>query len=196
MNCLADYLTRQLINSKIIEEEQKEEYLYGFEKILGKVLNYTTMIIISIYYDVLVSGIIFMVVFFSLRERTGGYHMKTAFRCYLGTVGSFLLVIRVAVPVIIGKILVYSGIMITSIIVIFLFAPINHPNLMLSELEKEMCQRASRWLIILVAGCIGIGYVLQIKEIWITYAVMGAGLDAVMLLVAKIIGQEVKKDEV
>lgn len=196
MERLAEYLTRQLINSRIIEEEQEEEYIYGFERLLGKILNYTTLIIIAIYYDVLIPTVIFMVVFFSLRERTGGYHMKTPLRCYLGTVGSFLLIIGVAVPVIVGEVLVYHVIMITSMIVIFLFAPVNHPNLLLDEQEMERCQRSSRWLIILIAGCIGIGYVLQIKEIWITYAVMGAGLDAVLILVAKIMGQEVKKDEV
>lgn len=193
MNHLANYLTRCLIDNNVVEKELEEEYIYGFQKLFGKLLNYTTLIILSIYYDVFVPGIIFMIVFFSLRERTGGYHMKTAFQCYLGTVGSYLLMIRIAVPVIMGKVFFYSVITVISILIIFLFAPVNHPNLLLNKQEMEVCRQSSRWLAILVSGCIWIAYALQPKEICIAYAVMGAGMDAVMILMAKIAGQEVKR---
>lgn len=195
MTSFANYLTKCLIANDIVEKEQEEEYIYGFQKLLGKILNYTTLVLLSLYNEVLVPGIIFMIVFFSLRERTGGYHAKTPLRCYLGTVGSYFLMIRIAAPAIMGKDFIYIIIVVISILVIFIFAPVNHPNLLLDEQEIEVCRRSSRWLVILVAGGIWIACVLQAKEICVAYAVVGLGLDAVMILMAKIAGQEVKEHE-
>ena len=87
MTSFANYLTKCLIANDIVEKEQEEEYIYGFQKLLGKILNYTTLVLLSLYNEVLVPGIIFMIVFFSLRERTGGYHAKTPLRCYLEQLG-------------------------------------------------------------------------------------------------------------
>lgn len=60
MNSLANYLTKCLITNDLVEKEQEEEYIYGFEKLLGKVLNYTALVILSIYCKVFVPGIFFM----------------------------------------------------------------------------------------------------------------------------------------
>ena len=165
MHRLASYLTSCLIVNNIVGQEQKEEYVYGFEKLLGKLLNYTTLVMISLYFDVFIPGIIFMIVFFSLRERTGGYHMKTPFRCYLATAGSYFLMIQIGAPMIIGKVSIYLIIIVISILVIFLFAPVNHPNLQLDEQEIEVCGQAARWLVVLAAGCIWIGYTLQVEGV-------------------------------
>lgn len=195
MNTLANYLTRCLIANDIVEKEQEEEYVYGFQKLLGKVLNYTTLLLLSIHNKVLVPGMILMFVFFSLRERTGGYHAKTPLRCYLGTVVSYFLMIRILIPAIMGKHFTYTTIVVISILVVFIFAPVNHPNLLLDRQEIEVCRQSSRWLVLMVAGGIWIACVLQAKEICVAYAVVGLGLDAVLILMAKIAGQEVKDYE-
>lgn len=195
MNTLANYLTRCLIANDIVEKEQEEEYVYGFQKLLGKVLNYTTLLLLSIHNKVLVPGMILMFVFFSLRERTGGYHAKTPLRCYLGTVASYFLLIRILIPAIMGKHFTYATIVVISILVVFIFAPVNHPNLLLDRQEIEVCRQSSRWLVLMVAGGIWIACVLQAKEICVAYAVVGLGLDAVLILMAKIAGQEVKDYE-
>ena len=103
--------------------------------------------------------------------------------------------IRIAAPAIMGKDFIYIIIVVISILVIFIFAPVNHPNLLLDEQEIEVCRQSSRWLVILVTGGIWIACVLQAKEICVAYAVVGLGLDAVMILMAKIAGQEVKEHE-
>lgn len=195
MNTLANYLTRCLIANDIVEREQEEEYVYGFQKLLGKILNYTTLLLLSIHNKVLVPGMILMFVFFSLRERTGGYHAKTPLRCYLGTVVSYFLMIRILIPAIMGKHFTYTTIVVISILVVFIFAPVNHPNLLLDRQEIEVCRQSSRWLVLMVAGGIWIACVLQAKEICVAYAVVGLGLDAVLILMAKIAGQEVKDYE-
>ena len=194
MNTLSNYLTRCLISNNIVEKEQEEEYVYGFQIIFGKLLSYTTLILLSLYYEVLIPGLIFMGVFFSLRGRTGGYHARTSLRCYFATVVTYLVVVQVGAPVLEGREYVSIIISMVSVIIVFVFAPINHPNLMLDGQEIQVCRQSSRWLVSMVAGCIWIAYALPIRRICIVYAVMGLGLDALSILIAKITGQEVKEE--
>ena len=103
MYALAEYLTRCLISNSIVGKEQEEEYVYGFQILIGKLLSYITLILLSLYYGVLVPGLIFMGVFFSLRGRTGGYHAKTSLRCYLVTVASYLLVVQIGASALVER---------------------------------------------------------------------------------------------
>ena len=194
MNTLSNYLTRCLISNNIVEKEEEEEYVYGFQIIFGKLLSYTTLIFLSLYYEVLIPGLIFMGVFFSMRGRTGGYHARTSLRCYFATVVTYLVVVQVGAPVLVGREHVSIIISMVSVVIVFVFAPINHPNLMLDGQEIQVCRQSSRWLVSMVAGCIWIAYALPIRRICIVYAVMGLGLDALSILIAKITGQEVKEE--
>lgn len=195
MNSLAVYLTRFLIENSIVEEEMEEEYIYGFQRLVGKVINYTTLVGLALYSKALIPGIIFMVVFFSLRGRTGGYHAKTSVQCYLGTVIIYLVMSQVVVPTILGKVYVYIVVTVISGVTILLFAPVNHPKLLLDVQEVKMCKKSSRWLFLLISGCIWTAYALHAKQICLAYAVMGLGLDAALILIAKMVGQEVKEAE-
>lgn len=195
MNTLAEYLTKSLIKNNIVGEEQREEYIYGFQLLLGKTLNYTTLLLVSLYFKVLVPGIVFMMVFLPLRGRTGGYHAKTSMWCYAATVVSYLVMIQVVAPVIQRRGYLYILIVVISVIVVFIFAPVNHPNLQLDRQEIQTCRQSSRWLVILITGCIWIAYAMQVKPICTTYAVMGLGMDAVLILMAKMTKQEVKESE-
>lgn len=194
MYALAEYLTRCLISNSIVGKEQEEEYVYGFQILLGKLLSYITLILLSLYYGVLVPGLIFMGVFFSLRGRTGGYHAKTSLRCYLVTVVSYLLVVQIGASALVEREYISIIISIVSVITVFVFAPVNHPNLMLDGQEIQVCRQSSRWLVSMVTGCIWIAYALPIRRICIAYAVMGLGLDALTIFMAKIAGQEVKEE--
>lgn len=195
MNYLAVYVTKCLISNNIVGKEQEEEYVYGFQKLLGKVLNYTTLILLSLWQKVLIPGLFFMVVFFSLRGRTGGYHARTPLRCYLTTVAAYLLLVWFGAPAIAEREYFSFIITVVSLVVVFAFAPLNHPNLMLDKQEIQICRQSSRWLAVIITGCIWTAYALPVARICIAYAVMGLGLDALTVLIAKIVGQEVKEDE-
>ena len=119
MNTLSNYLTRCLISNNIVEKEQEEEYVYGFQIIFGKLLSYTTLILLSLYYEVLIPGLIFMGVFFSLRGRTGGYHARTSLRCYFATVVTYLVVVQVGAPVLEGR--EYVSIIISMVFVGYVY---------------------------------------------------------------------------
>lgn len=195
MESLANYLTRCLMKNSIVEQEREEEYVYGFQLLIGKAINYTTLLILALIHSALIPGIIFMIVFFSMRGRTGGYHAKTPIRCYLGTIICYLLISQVVAPIIQGKMYAYIIIIIFSGITILIFTPINHPNLMLDSREIAICRKSSKHLYILLTGGIWIANMLHINQVYITYAIIGLGLDAILINIAKITGQEVKENE-
>lgn len=47
MHYMAVNLTDFLIKNKIVNSEIKEEYIYGFEVLFGKIVNYGTLILLA-----------------------------------------------------------------------------------------------------------------------------------------------------
>lgn len=195
MNHLADYLTNYLLRHDIIKEESVEEYIYGFQMIIGKLFNCGTLLIMSACNRNLIPTMLFMLVLFGLRSRTGGYHAKTPTRCYVTTVICYMLIVNVIAPIVDSNRVFPIAILTFSSIVIFTFAPINHPNLELDEIEMKACRRSFRCIVLLLVGCMGIAYILSVKSIYITYSALGLGLDAVSICIAKLVKQEVMLDE-
>ena len=185
--CLTDYL----ILNGLIEGEKSEEYIYGFEVIFGKILNYGTLLVLACINHNLIPTMFFMASFFSLRSRTGGYHAKKPLNCYLGTFIIYIFVTKAAAPLIMSSHYFLYGVVVISGILIFAFSPVNHPNLDLDEEEIRQCRNSSRWLTILISICVLFFVWLDMSPVFLSYIVAGMGMDAGLLLLAKIIKQEV-----
>lgn len=74
---IADFLLCQ----KIINKKEKEIYIYGIQLFLASIVNLLICITISLLLDELANGILFFVLFSSLRRFTGGFHCKTFIMC-------------------------------------------------------------------------------------------------------------------
>jgi accessory gene regulator B len=72
-----------LLKNGFIEEKNIPIYVYGFTLLINNVLISMTMIFIGILLNHFVVSLIFMTMFTSLRNFTGGYHAKTYLQCYL-----------------------------------------------------------------------------------------------------------------
>lgn len=195
MHNIAVYLTDCLIQNEIAPDSRREEYVYGLEVMIGKIINYSTLLLIAIISGTLVPSIFFMITFFSLRGRTGGFHARTPLQCYIGTIIIYLLIIYVIAPLVEGKTWVYAGILVFSWLIIWMFAPVNHPDLDLDNQEIEECRKSARWLLLLITLCMAGAVALNVKAVCIAYWVVGIGMDTILVCIAKILRQEVRKDE-
>lgn len=188
--CLTDYL----IVNRIIADDVREDHIYGFEVLLGKIINYTTLLFLAYINGNFVQTLLFMMTFFPLRARTGGYHCKKAFTCYLGTFVIYMVVTNVVTKLFIE----HTGIMILTIflsaVIIYFLAPINHPNLGLDKEEIKQCKSSARWLMWLIGICVLVLWWLNIIPDKIVYIVAEVGVDAGLLITAKILRQEVKEE--
>lgn len=195
MNQLACKCVDYLIVNEIIPSDMREVYVYAFEVLFGKILNYGTLLILAYINHNIIPTLLFMMIFLSLRGRTGGYHASHPISCYLGTFIIYYSVSWVIAPFLHENIHILLWVFGISIIVIFLYAPINHPNLGLNKKEIQVCKSSSRWLSVLILVCVIISVWLEINSIYISYAAAGIGMDAGLLILAKILKQEVQKDE-
>lgn len=191
MNGLAQRFVDYLIENHITSPEMRQEHIYGFEVLFGKILNYGTLLLLSIIDHNIIGTLFFMISFFTLRGRTGGYHAPRASVCYLGSILIYICVSRVMAPFLSGNTYALLGIMGISVVIIFLTAPVNHPNLCLDEKEIQLCKSSSRRLAIVISLSVCLFVWLEAVPIYTAYVVAGMGMDAGLLIFAKIIKQEV-----
>lgn len=193
MHTLARRFTNYLIGNDYINPDEQEEYIYGIEVILGKIINYFTLLLLAIINRKIIEMLVFMIVFFSLRKGTGGFHAKKARNCYIGTIIIYFMIIEFVVPVLVCDWILMEVVTLSAVIIIFLFAPVNHPNLNLDEKEIEACRIYSRYLSVVIGMVILISIMFKLILAYVPYIVAGIGTDAGLLIMAKLKKQEVER---
>ena len=89
-------ICQKLIDRGIIKEDLKRVYTYGIELLLSFIISVSLILVIGSLMNKLIETLIFLFLFISIRQMTGGYHAKSYFRCQIVTVGTFLLVLLAA----------------------------------------------------------------------------------------------------
>lgn len=183
MHKIAKRIAYCLVDNDIIIEEQKEEYAYGIEVFGLKVINYGTILIVAIILKILLPTLLFLVSYVGLRGRTGGYHSKSAIRCYFGTVTIYMGVVLGAEKVFINHFLMLFILSIISVACILIFAPVNNKRLHLSVNEWNICRKKSCVYAVSALISVGMFRVIGINLVYISYFLLGIILDASLLLV-------------
>lgn len=133
-------ITSFLLKENIIVEDNKEIYQFGTERIIKNLIVICVIGLIATIFDLWIETIFNLLGFIVLRKYAGGYHSETLLRCNILTFliyGSNMILINYFI----GKLsyLHFTIICIISISLIFLFAPVDHKNLVLST---EMIRNA------------------------------------------------------
>ncbi len=133
-----------------------EVYRYGVEITISTLLNVFWIIAASIVVSDLLSGVIFLAVFISLRSFVVGYHAKTYFMCNALFLLTYLSVyyINSVVPAFIEKELfsrILTILILLGIIPIIAFAPVQHKNKPLSEKQLRICRIIGITMFILIS---------------------------------------------
>lgn len=186
MQKIAEKITECLIKNNVVLEERRSEYEYGFEVIGLKFINYGTIILLALAFQLMIPTLFFLLCFVMLRGRTGGYHAESALSCYIGTVILYVVVSRFIIPIIGINYMIWALMMIASSIIIVLFSPLNNEKISLSKIEFSECKKSVRWLILLFMLGIGIAIFIRINSICIIYAISGVALDAILLVIGKV----------
>lgn len=103
-----------------------EVYIYGIEICLSSLIGIVAILIISFMIGRFFEGILYIITLFIIRSCTGGYHAPTYFKCNLIFNNYFCLII-----------------MIISIIIIWLYAPVENVNKKINEKSKKKFKRLS-----------------------------------------------------
>ena len=181
-----------LIRSHALEEKYREDSIYGLTLVFEKLIVSTVLFMLSLLLGKFWEGVLFTVCFLMLRQATGGFHAKFP-GCFIGSIATVVLTLEVFLPLLAKYKIIFGLICIISIFCILLFAPVNHPDLMLTLEEQRKHRNWSRGILFMEIGAAGIGTILKMK--WQQYILMAIIICAVFIVIAKLIRQEVRTDE-
>lgn len=86
---LADFL----IENKIVEAEDKEIYIYGYEILISSAIGVALVLILGFLFNLVIETVIFLAEFILIRQSCGGYHANSYLKCILSFLSVFVLVI-------------------------------------------------------------------------------------------------------
>lgn len=133
------------IDRGIIEDVDRDVYIYSFEILLSTLASFIVLIILSIISRTVPETALYLLGFVPLRQVAGGYHAKNHFRCFLIMLFSytaFQLLLFFLPTVFLVPAAISSCIL--SIISVFVFAPSEDRNKPLSANEISRFKKNSR----------------------------------------------------
>ncbi len=133
---IADFFIRH----KIVPEEQREVYEYGFELSISSLIGILIVLAIGFISGRFWESVVFYIVFCFTRLFTGGYHAPSHLLCKITFAGALLAVL--VVDWLLTGIESYYWFVLHfySLIIVCQFAPIDNPNKELTERQKVRCK--------------------------------------------------------
>lgn len=191
---MVNSIVTQMSDEKLIEESQKENYVYALLTLTEKIITVGTIIGISICMERFISTVLFLLLFLKLRKRTGGFHFDDFLTCYFGTIFSYLMIVFVS-ELLVNNQGILFGMLTVSIGIIEWIGTVNHPNIHMTDNELARAKQAARIIVLIEAMLIFCFLTLGIEIIYIVNMSAAIILCAILLCVAKIKKQEVLTNE-
>lgn len=174
---MIDYICRTTVNKlcvkNIIKEEDMEVYQYGLELLIATVFKGLGIIIIASLTGLLIEATVFILFFSSLRVQAGGYHAETIMSCFIGTlilIFSSIILVKI-LPVIYQPYYILIAV-VSSIFLVFLYAPLESKNKPLTENEKIIYRCKSLHTVII--GSIIILFLVYLSDKFIYFGTISA----------------------
>lgn len=184
-------LVSLLLQQNMITEEQKEQYVYAMICQIETSITTLSVLAISIMIQKVIPTICFLLFFFSLRKRTGGYHLNSFRGCYIGTMCVYG--ITVYLCALLEQFILLLGILVGfASICVAVIGTINHPNMNMDSVEFDNAKKAARLMLGMQILVIILLSLADVNATIIIFSAFGIVLCAVLLCVAKITEQEVK----
>lgn len=195
IHLVAKKLTMALSRRLQYDDVKRQWLQYGMETFLGKLFNGILLFVIALFLGRLLETLVFVCVFSLLRKFTGGYHMKNDTICSIVSVILSFLVVFLAVRLdnLLTAVLSFFFAVLGAI-TINMLAPVNHPQLHLTEEESILLQKkATRTAVIAVS----VFFVLMLFFPY-RYSIIGniaIMCVAVLIILAKLFEQEEECDD-
>ncbi len=139
---LAKSMACFFVKNELVEAEDEEVYAYGMEILFSTVFNLLIASGIAIATNTFLPCLINLTAFVTIRIYAGGYHANTHEGCMLTLIAvqSLFVIIIKTVPFEMLKMCI-PFMIIFSVVTIFRFAPVAHPNKPLSDSLKLKLRR-------------------------------------------------------
>ena len=137
METVSEMLVKKMTDRGIIVPEKREVYKTGIMLLLADLINFALVLLIGILCGALYESALYLLMMWTVRRFSGGYHAKTYGRCRAVTVGTYILVL-ISENLISDNFAVIALVCNAFAIVTgFVFSPVRHPNRELTEKERK-----------------------------------------------------------
>jgi len=152
LETISKSIVEKMISKRIINDENTDIYLFGLHQMFLLTVNTISILSISIFFNRLLFGVLFLLFFIPLRSFAGGLHASTSTKCYLYSV------IYYTIMMLLMKKLSFSTnttllFMCIVIIITFFLVPVEDNNHKLDNVEYYFYQNRSR-IVLIVEGII------------------------------------------
>ena len=123
-----------LLFNNVINKEEIDVYIYGYEMILSSLIDFMIVLITSILFNEFIYMTSFFVMFVSTRLYTGGYHADTFLYCLLVFITLCLIMVGLSEIALNLSIVIPSLIM--FIVTVYHLSPVENKNKIISKEAK------------------------------------------------------------
>lgn len=190
MGKIAGFLTGRLLVYNLIEESEQEVYQYGLERLLGKLTSYSAFLVLAFCIGKIIPTVLFLSFLFLLRGRTGGYHASTELRCFVSSLAICAVVMQWGTLFLLQHPRLMWFAFVTAIVIILVWAPVNHPNVGFSKEELGQYRLRVRRVLVIEILLILLMLVGQVRGEYIVSAMSGVIVCSILVSFAKITKQE------
>lgn len=185
---LAERIVRKLIAVSVVEEGDRELYIYGFFLLITRFYFFLVTIAFGFFLRIPWESVIFYIVFILLRSYAGGVHAKTEMACTVWTTLAMVIAV-VAIKMLeasSGKILL---LLLFSNLCILLFNPLDSREKSLDAEERQRYRRICNWLLLICDAVIFGAEILMLPILCYPVA-CSMFLEAILLGIGRICGHK------
>lgn len=138
-----DTLVGICIQKGYVSQDEAPWLRYALERRIISLIAFVVLFIIGLLITTPTTLLAFLITFCTLRSRTNGYHAKSVGGCLFYSILGVVFYLRV-LPNVWNDVFAFIALAV-SIILIWFFAPYNHPNMDLSPEEVVACAKSAKW---------------------------------------------------
>lgn len=191
MGYFANIMTEKLLKYSLIDIDTKENYEYAIQVHLEQFIGFFILLTTSMLCGFLRETIVFLIFFVYIRRYSGGFHLKTFYGCVLCSIVTYLVYVKYLYLFLLNNMRINMILVVISALIIVFIGAVNHPEMHWSIHEYNISKKCARVVAIMELSCVMLLFGLRTSYSYILFMSFGLTLSAIMLLLAKILRQEV-----
>lgn len=193
---MSEYITQKLVDRmitiKIVDSQQREEYLYTVQLLIEKIVGFLAIYLLAFFSGKIIETTLFLLPYITLRKYTGGYHCKTSLMCIIMSAAIATFTTLIEIEFFINNLAVAFFLFILAVIFIIKVRTVNHPDMNWSVEEYDRIKILSLRSIVVWVAVIFIFKLLCVPIKVIVCFLTGIINTSLFMVIAKILKQEVK----
>ena len=183
---LAKYMVRFFIEQRAIDEKDSSVYIYGAELLLSTLANLLAIVSMAFFTKMQVEIAFFIVPFLFFRRTIGGYHAKTHYGCVMlmaAMLVVYIYLIRYIEQYVNISLMLF--VVAVSFVLIYRFAPVEHPNKPLLPGDYSRARKKSAIMCVGLIVTLGVLRVALNETDLLIYVSLGVISSVAVMLIGK-----------